>query len=403
MDEIMITPDELSDLIGLVYDSAFEAQQWKSLIDRIAQLFPGIGAIVYGIDGEMMLPEYASTDLPQFIVEPVRMDLGLIDNVLPHEAWRALPNGFVSRTKKFMDEATFVQSGLYRKLLNPAGFRHVIHIKLDARGQRSAVIGFAIPNDPVTETRIHDALFKTLKLLSPHAVRALQLARALTLAKRSAQVCSGFLDGIILPMLVADAHGQFLFGNGAGRRVLERGTPLSVEAGGRLVLDDPEDSRQLRRKIADIDRDLTPGGMRIITDPAPISLSITPFRASMRDASAIDRHLLNEERMFAIFIGQTDVDAISTALLEDVFDLTSREAEVCKGLMLGASASDLADVSGRSLKTIRNQIQIIYEKVGVSSNVALIDALSVFRTVGTMFEDGGGRDNPKPLSLPFAQ
>jgi len=47
-----LSPEELSDLIGLVYDSAFEENQWKSLIDRLCALFPGTMACVYGYDGE---------------------------------------------------------------------------------------------------------------------------------------------------------------------------------------------------------------------------------------------------------------------------------------------------------------------------------------------------------------
>ncbi|WP_342069991.1 helix-turn-helix transcriptional regulator [Yoonia algicola] len=387
MEKVLISPEELSNLIGLTYDSAFEDPQWKSLIDRITQLFPGIGGIVYGTEGDTVLPEYAHSALSQLFVEPFRIDFGINGDPRPGVGFRDAPNGHVSHSREFMDEETFLATRLYQDLLRPVGFRHSVHLKLDTRGERSAVIGFPIPDDPVADARIYDPLYKLILLLSPHVVRALQLARALALAGRSTEVYSRFLDGIILPMIVTDAQGKFLFGNAAGRRVLERGTPLSMADNGRIVLNDLEDSRRLQNKIADVDRNLAPGGLRIVAEPVPVLLSITPFRASMHEASAIDRHLLSEEPMFAIFIGQTELDAISTALLEDVFDLTPREAEVCKSLLLGASAADIAVDSGRSLKTVRNQIQIVYQKVGVSSNVALIDSLSVFRTVSSMFED----------------
>lgn len=391
MDRIKLTPEDLSALIGLVYDSAFEEVQWKSLIDRIAALFPGVGSVVYGIEGEMLLPEYTTSHRDiQVFTEPVRMDFGLLDGKSAREVLASLPNGFLSRTRKFIAEEDYLKSGIYRNVLKPLGFRHAIHLKLDGRGTRNGVIGFALPDDAAREARLHDPLFDLLKLLSPHVVRAMHLARALALAKQATAVFSGFLDGIILPMLVTDAGGKYLFGNAAGRRVLDRGAPLGLGRDGRLTLEDAGDRAALLRKIGDVDRDMVPGGLRIWCEPEPMLLSITPFRASMREASAIDRHLLSEERLFAVFIGQTERDAISTTLLEDVFDLTAREAEVCKALMLGASAAEIAEGAERSLKTVRNQIQIIYEKVGVSSNVALMEALSVFRTVGAMFEEDGG-------------
>ena len=85
-------------------------------------------------------------------------------------------------------------------------------------------------------------------------------------------------------------------------------------------------------------------------------------------------------------VGQTSNDAISRALLEDVFDLTVREAQVCKELLMGRKVPQIAEAFGRSPKTIRNQIQTIYNKTGVASNTSLLDALLVFRTVGTLFE-----------------
>jgi DNA-binding CsgD family transcriptional regulator len=210
------------------------------------------------------------------------------------------------------------------------------------------------------------------------------------MAKKATEVFSGFLDGIILPMLVTDASGRFLFGNAAGRRVLERGNPFSQTDFGRLELPERHATDDLYHKLKEANRDLAQNGMRVETSDTPLMLAITPFRPSMRDASAIDQHLLDEERLFAIFVGQSAADAVNTQLLEDVFDLTLREAEVCKQLLLGHSVTEIADMADRSPKTVRNQIQVIYEKVGVSSNTGLMDALSVFRTVGTMFDDDAG-------------
>ena len=68
--------------------------------------------------------------------------------------------------------------------------------------------------------------------------------------------------------------------------------------------------------------------------------------------------------------------------------LTPREAEVCRGLLEGQKPSDLAVNMKRSEKTIRNQIQSLHEKVGVTSTRELTDALSVFRSVGAMYAEG---------------
>ncbi len=49
---------ELSDLIGLVYDSALEQQQWSSFQSRIHDLFPGFMSFCATFDGPKMLGVY---------------------------------------------------------------------------------------------------------------------------------------------------------------------------------------------------------------------------------------------------------------------------------------------------------------------------------------------------------
>ncbi len=382
-----LSPEELSDLIGLVYDSAFEEVQWQSLLNRICAYYPGVGGFAFGMDGDTIVPAFALSGVKQeFLSQDITVDLKTKTGMSCTEATARTPNGYVSRTKLFFDQDDYVQSSVYRDHLSPAGFHQMLQMKVDHNGDRCALVTFATPKDPELEDKLHDPLFETLKLLAPHAVRASQLARALALAKKSTEVFSGFLDGIILPMLVTDVHGKYLFGNAAGRRVLERTQPFTQASDGHLKLANDYDTADLVHKLAQTNRDLVQSGLRVETDESPLMLAIFPFRPSMRDASAIDRHLLDEERMFAIFVGQSEQDAMNTGLLEDVFDLTKREAEVCKSLLAGASVSDIAETSHRSPKTVRNQVQMIYEKVGVSSNAELMDRLSVFRTVGTMFD-----------------
>ncbi len=388
MAKLSFSPEELSELIGIVYDSAFDDVQWKSLLTRISQMFPGVGAVAWGYEGDTMLPEYVSASQNTLFPMPFEFNLRNEVGETIADAVKRTPNGYVVRTNLYFPENQILSSRLYNDFLKPSGFRNSLHLKVDHNGERGAFLGFPIPEDPELETKLFEPLFDVLKLVAPHAVRASQLARALTLAKRTTEVFSGFFDGIILPMLVTDVKGKYLFGNKAGRLLLNRGNPFRLTRDGFLNLNNSYDTADLYHRLAQTSRDLVQGGMRLETDETPLMLAISPFCPSMRDASAIDRHLLDDERMFAVFVGQSAQDAVNTALLEDVFDLSAREAEVCKSLLMGRSVATIAESSQRSPKTVRNQIQMIYEKVGVSSNAELLDRLSVFRTVGTMFEGG---------------
>ncbi|MCY6382861.1 helix-turn-helix transcriptional regulator [Hoeflea prorocentri] len=407
MNDVNLSPEELSELIGLAYDSAFEPRPWQSLLDRLTALFPGIGANVYGYDENGPLPEYSYSGGREFYRDPTQVDLMELGLNVPDylnlatpasmavaEGIRHMQNGFVARTKVFFDEAMWVQTPIYKELLEPGGFKHTLQMKIEHLGDKGVMIGFALPADPEREAEIHDPLFNLLKLLSPHVLRATKLARAIALSKRTNEVFAGFIDGIVLPLLITDGAGKYLFGNAAGRRMIDRNAPFKVGASGILTLSDPMDTRALHNKLKQLEAHQAPGGMRLESEPDPLSLIITPFRPALREASAIDRHLLAEERLYAIVVGQTSNDTISSALLEDVLDLTAREAQVCKELLMGRKVPEIAESSGRSPKTIRNQIQTIYDKTGVASNTSLLDALLVFRTIGTLF-DGEDADRVK--------
>ncbi|MDC0738550.1 LuxR C-terminal-related transcriptional regulator [Cognatishimia sp. SS12] len=394
----IFSPEELSELIGVVYDSAFEDVQWKGLLTTIRKMFPGVGALAWGYDGDTMLPEYVNAGQTPIFPSPFEFNMKNEIGETIAEAVKRTPNGFVVRTKNYFPEAQLLNARCYTDFLQPMGFRNSLHLKVDHNGDRGAFLGFPLPADPDLEAELHDPLFEVLKLLSPHAVRASQLARALALAKRATEAFTGFFDGIILPMLVTDVQGKFLFANKAGRQILGRSDPFQVAQNGALKLTNGYDTADLYHKISQTSRDLVQSGLRVDTSDTPLMLAISPFRPSMRDASAIDRHLLDDEQMFAIFVGQSVQDAVNTALLEDVFDLSAREAQICKGLLTGQNVAAIAEASGRSPKTVRNQIQMIYEKVGVSSNAELLDRLTVFRTVGTMFENNPEAQMPDAMT-----
>lgn len=388
MSRVELSPEDLSHLIGLVYQSAFEKRQWHSLICEIVRLAPGAGAAVFPFEDMELQPsgiatidEFATFDRVVLDFESTRGE-NVLRSILRPEA-----NGYVARSKKYFPPETWKNSAFYLQRLKPLGFEHCLNLVLGSTGRRGAMLSFATPDDD----ELYDRLFEILKLISPHAIRAQELSRALAIARRTTEVMGGFLDAIALPMLVTDAEAQFMFGNVAGRRLLERGRPFGTDARGGLVLDDDLDTAALRRRIADVDAEEAAAGLRIAGEDGDLLLCVTPFRPSMKDVGPVDRHLLSDARLFAVFVGQPASAGVSLALLRDTFDLTLREAEVCRDLLAGRSAGEIADASGRALKTVRNQIQTIHDKIGVATTPQLMESLSVFRTVGEMFETGAGR------------
>ena len=227
-----------------------------------------------------------------------------------------------------------------------------------------------------------------ITLIAPHMIRANTFARAFNMAKDAAKTYSAFIDAIALPMVVLTADGAVQMANSIGQRVLDAGEILRVDgATGRVSLQSPQDSAALSAAIAAARDDSGPHAFQAEADGGSIAMCVCPYRPALAFASDIDKKLFEGQQLYAVFIGVRPTGGVSVRLLQDAFGLTQREAEVCRGVLDGRKPSELARDMGRSEKTIRNQIQSVHEKVGVTSSRDLTDALSVFRSVGAMYAD----------------
>lgn len=384
---IKLTASELSDLIGAVYDSSMEKNQFNGLIDKLVDYFPGIAAMVIGQENLMLTPIYSATlDVPERHQAPSSLIEDYSDPTTTHHiAYARAPAGYVDSSLKLIPREKYEKSTVYQKNLKPLGLGQFISIKIAMVGEKGASLSIALPDTREAEERLHDELFELMTLLAPHLVRAHEVARALVLSRNSAEAIGGFLDVIIVPMLVVNADGKFIFSNAAGRRLLDRSDALFVGPVGRLTAAASHVDKVLHTKLLDMSNGLAVDGMRMVDGDANLSLCMVPFRSSLSDLSQIDRDMLNSEKLYAIFFGQRTSDNISHHLLQDMFELSAKEAEVCVFLLNGNTVSELAAATQRSEKTVRNQVQSIYDKVQVNSFGELMQALSIFKIVGTMF------------------
>ena len=59
MNDVQPALRDLSDLIGVVYDSALEPRQWQMLLSTLNQRFPGFMGAVYTQEGEKFIGMYS--------------------------------------------------------------------------------------------------------------------------------------------------------------------------------------------------------------------------------------------------------------------------------------------------------------------------------------------------------
>jgi len=380
-DDFDLSPENLSDLIGVVYDSALEECQWQTLINKLADLFPHCCIVIMGFNGQVSHAPYAYSGMTsqqfQRIAATVQHGNDIVAN--RYQEISDLPLGFITRSRVVYTDQELEDTNMYRSFFGPLGCRHFFNLKFATFGLRNATIGFTLKPG---EDAHHLSLFYVLKLIAPHIVRGMQISRAIKLARESSDRLTRLLNSIALPLIVVNAGAQILFTNAAGHRMLESGEIFETDGLGRLNLIDNNEVLGFRQHFAAMQEDDRPGGMYLNRNGAPVSICLLPIKSERIVTNQIDHDLISEERSYAVVLGYGPGGQTSVDLLKTVFDLTVREAEVCRSLLLGMSPQEIASKSGRSIKTVRNQVQAVLEKVGVNSTVSLLEALVAFRAVG---------------------
>ena len=358
---------KISDLIGLVYDSALEPMQWKALLAALSERFPGFMGAVYTQEGEKFIGMYnpdGFNNFSQSVYDQYTIEgrvQGINDDQNDHRREllkRIDPKiGDVYYSREIFTDDEFRSSTSYKTVLEPAGIGHWVSLKFAESGPREAVFIF-FENEKSPDAPDPDGLKLVFELIAPHVVRATRIARALTMAREASEAYQGFLDSIALPMLVIDRDARLVFSNTAGRRLLDRGAIFQLNRDEQLRMSEPQATKSILSSVEGVARQTVPTGLRIEDDAGPISLCVAPFRPSMADATEADRDLFDAQRLFAIFVGTQEDVPVNPGLLIDTFDLTPREAEVCALLMRGQTPADIATTTGRAEKTIRNQIHL---------------------------------------------
>ncbi|SFS16533.1 helix-turn-helix transcriptional regulator [Yoonia litorea] len=390
---------EASDLIGIVYDASLEKNQWASLVGALIAQCPGHVAAVVTFEDARWVSSHVPTlpdgehgaQISELMEDVEKGDVAQPDDLndtLFHR--QPLEIGTLYSTRRIFSEEEFRNFEGYKATMKPIGAGHWTGTHFSITGGRRAAV-MVVENDfdetPKDNARVEDII----RLIAPHMIRANTFARALSMAKDAAETYSAFIDAIALPMLIMTRDGQFQMANTIGQRLLDTGELVQLDtATNRIALPETQDTAKLSHAIAQAQEDGGPHAFQAFASDTSIAVCVCPYRPALAFASEIDRKLFKGQQLFAVFIGAKPQGDVSSRLLQDAFGLTQREAEVCGGLLGGRKPSQLAVEMGRSEKTIRNQIQAVHEKVGVTSTRDLTEALSVFRTVGAMFAEDGG-------------
>jgi DNA-binding NarL/FixJ family response regulator len=347
MDEV-----EIADRL---YEAALLPELWPEALARLAEYTDTGGAAVLSINerGVRIVTSPSLRDVGEQVIREGWMDRS-------GRAEGVVRRGLVG-APRFLTEVDYFDAGqvetdpIVNEVFKPAGF-----------GWAAGFLNM-LPHDDLVLVNVEqywnrgpiegDTLDR-LNQLYPVCARASSLAARNDYVKvRSAIETLGTIG---LPAVALTRTGRVEFANDLFSSAEHVWT---TRAGERIALIDAAADRQLAEALqggALLSLPLRRGEDREIFGV----LQLTPIRRSAHDIFGRSSHIA--------VLSEARTQTLNGRLVQSLFDLTPTELQVASAIAAGQTVAEIAQKSGRSWRTVRNQLNSVLAKTGCSRQADLI-------------------------------
>jgi DNA-binding CsgD family transcriptional regulator/PAS domain-containing protein len=364
-------PQELSDVIGAIYDCALDPERWREALPRILEFSrSSCGALAihdyaHARTGRLFDHGYAEDYLKVYLEKYQQM------NPLPI-AMQALPVGEVATQAMLIDEEELFETRFYREFLSPYRMHDALSVNILRSEHRMAML---FGNRRDIEPRYGERDVQAWRLLVPHVCRALEISNALDLRTLSSAALELALDALTVGVFLLDHKGRVVHMNQAGEHQVKAGSALRV-SNHRLAASSKEAQSELFAVItATAQSDLAKAGGRAIVLP---SVDGAGYVANVLPLDAGERR-----KLLAPFAAVTAVFVQDPAVVPmmpgeafaKMHGLTGAELRVLLTLAPGLNLKEAAEILGIGEGTARSHLHRIFAKTGTSRQAELLRLL----------------------------
>jgi DNA-binding CsgD family transcriptional regulator len=364
---------QLSDLIGLIYDAAIDPSLWECAIERAAYFVGGAGAALIckdvGARHAAMPHNFGFQGPPVALFEPIypaAEPLFLGDIEQPIAITDLIP----------FDELT--QTEIYRQWAQPQGFVDFISAVLDRTTISAAIFGvFRHERNGIVDDRAR----RQMRLIAPHIRRAVLIGRMFEFKAAEVATFVDTLNGLSAGMYLVDAEGRLIHANAAGSAILAASDILS-SVGGRLVACDTRVQRTLRDVFAAAGQGDAALGVRGIAVPL-IGKNGERYvaHALPLTSGARRRAGIVHVAAAALFVRRAALVASSTSqVIGETFKLTPTELRVLLAIVEVGGIPEVATAFGVADTTVRSHVNRLFEKTGVTRQADLVKLVAGYTT-----------------------
>ena len=370
--------EQLSELIGEIYDAALDPSLWSDVLGKAGRFVGGpvaaifaksptalTGTVYYHSSGKD--PVYRKLYFNKYIkFDPFTAAQYFSDVEQPMAVADIMPY------------QEFLETRFYKEWVQPQGMVDAVTAVLDKSVTSAAMFGvFRYQSDGIVD----DETRRRMRVIVPHIRRAVLIGRLIDLKAADAASLADILDGLSAGMCLVDAHGRIVHANAACHVILDAGEFLSVN-GGRIVASDARIDRALRELFAAAGSGDAAIGIRGIALPLKAQdgscyvAHVLPLTSGARRLAGIAY-----AATAALFICKVATQIRSAPeVIARAYNLTPSELRVLMAIVEVGGVPEVAVVLGVAESTVKTHLGRLFVKTGAGRQADLVKIVAGFAT-----------------------
>jgi DNA-binding CsgD family transcriptional regulator len=372
---MMDDSEELTKLVGVIYDAALDPRLWTAALEGCAQFANGAGAALFSKDansknGDMFYETGGSAHYRQLYFDKyIHLD--------PFTTGQFFASIDVPiSTLELVSDDDYLESRFYKEWVQPQGIADCLTTVLDRSDTSAAMLG--IFRD---EGRgfADDEMRRRVRLIAPHVRRSVMIGRAIDLSRSETETFANVLDGLAASVIFVTPNCRITHTNKSARLMLAAANLLLVNRD-RLASVDLDSNRALIDAIAATsngDAAMEASGISMplkSRDGDDYVVHVLPLTSGHRREASV-----SYSASAAIFVHKPNRKTVTAPeAITKAYGLTPGELRVFLAIVEVGGAPEAAEALGISVNTVKSHLQRIFSKTGADRQADLAKLLSGF-------------------------
>lgn len=358
----MLSREDLSDLIGRIYDCALDPRLWDSILETMRKLFNADNAQLFftdNIGGQLLIAASVGVTAEWLARQRLYADETSRWPLSPSAL--AVPPDEPQVASRHFQDSHWTTSRYYNEWAKPQGLFESMNLSLINTVTNYAGVGVGRLE---TAGVFSDEDIEVARLLSPHLRRAVTISKILQARIVELQTMNATFDKLRFGVVLVDAAASILRTNTVAEKMLRAGRPIG-RVGNVLQAQTPAISSELKAAIrlaAEDEAAIGKKGIAVrLTPPreTPMLGHVLPIRNRSPQVNAVA----------AVFVGGVGGDVSDAMAI--AFDLTPTETRLVNFLLNGNSLKQTASLLSISGNTAKTHLRNVFGKTGASRQADL--------------------------------